>query len=645
MRFSLVTCTLGRTDEVVELFESLVRQKRSDFEVVLVDQNPDDRLVPIVDQFSGRFPLRHLRICGSGASRARNAGIAFASGELIGFPDDDCQYLDGYLDAIDSIFSREPSMGGLCGNPTAEKSIRLEADCSHSSMCLSKFSLLNRCQEFTVFVRRESLGSQLYNEHLGVGSGSLWGAEEGPDLLIRLVEKGVRLAFFPRLLVFHPNKVDVVSRSTLQRAESYARGRGCLLRLHHFPVTIVAHCLVRPAAGCVLYLLKLQPMRSVYYFVILRGVLRGLFMSEPELTKVRAASARPATPARPLEILPLSRNPLVTVLLANYNYEQFLPAALDSLVAQTYSHWHAIVCDDGSTDRSRTIVEEFARRDPRITLVTKQNGGQNSAFNTCARYMCGEIVCLLDADDIFAYTKLARVVECFQANAKAGVCNHFSKVIDSEGKPQSVVMHKFLDSGWQAEVAVTRGACVYVPTTSCMSLRREIAEQLFPIPHIQDRDLDGYVAMAAQFLTPICVIPEQLSSYRLHGGNMGGATEPTPQRLRYELHLIQLRTTNVKEFLRERFGEMFAAQIVMENNPQYIQAALKLHAVERTHGLSPQAASLIRQHPNPQWRILWRLLFAAPAWITRLAVPCMHRSIRIKSLVHKLLNTGQPAGI
>jgi hypothetical protein len=129
-----------------------------------------------------------------------------------------------------------------------------------------------------------------------------------------------------------------------------------------------------------------------------------------------------------------------------------------------------------------------------------------------------------------------------------------------------------------------------------------------------------------------------LSSYRIHGNNMGGLTEPTSERLRYELHLISLRTSNVKEFVRQRFGEEFAGQIVMKQNPQYIQAALKLHAIERTSDSSTQTASLIREHPNSKWRLIWRVIFAAPTWLTKLAVPFMHRSFRLKSFFHRLIH-------
>jgi glycosyltransferase involved in cell wall biosynthesis len=638
MRFSLIVCTLGRRDELVGLFDSLVRQNRADFETIVVDQNTDDRLVEVVAQFANRFPLKHIRMTGTGASRARNLGLDHATGELIGFPDDDCQYFDRYLDLVDQVFSEDPSIGCISGYPTASISQGIGADWQTGRMDLDPVNVLNRCQEFTIFLRRENLHGLRYNERLGVGAQTLWGAEEGPDFLIRLVHAGCRLIYFPFLFIYHPDKIATITPRTLQRALSYASGRGCLLRLHHFPQRIVFAGVLRPMIGCILFLLKGETLRSKYYFNVASGTLRGLLMSRAELAHVREGARMRTAPIQPVLLPPLPSQPLVSVLIANYNYARFLPATLDSLLAQTYHNWQAIVCDDGSIDDSVKVIQRYADRDPRIQLVKKSNGGQNSAFNTCYREVCGQIVCLLDADDLFDRRKIHLVVQSFHANPEAGVCNHFSQVIDSDGHPRAITMHRFLDSGWLANQALSRGACVYVPTTSCMSIRREIADLLFPIPERQDRDLDGYIGMAAQFLAPFCIVHEPLSSYRIHAHNMGGLTEPTPQRLRYELHLIELRTATLKQFLSKCLGEELAARIALEDNPQYLQAALKLLAIENTDRRLPRALALIPRHPNPHWRALWRAVFAAPRPLSRLAVPLMHRSYRVKAVIHGLMD-------
>jgi glycosyltransferase involved in cell wall biosynthesis len=288
-RFSLVVCTRGRREEVGELMESLLRQHGPSFEVIIVDQNADDRLVGLLAPYLASLRLRHVRMNACGASRARNAGLDLATGDLIAFPDDDCVYLDGYLETVERVFHDDPSLGCVTGHPTT-----LDVVVGQESLAgaydLGPFDVQDRCQEFTVIIRRDVLDGRRFNALLGVGAGTLWGADEGPDLLIRLMRAGCRVRYFPGLLVRHPDKVLIVSRSTLARALSYARGRGCLFRLHGYPSKVVLDVLLRPAVGCGLYLVTLRPRRSAYYFAVLAGRLRGLMMSRSELAAVEAGS-------------------------------------------------------------------------------------------------------------------------------------------------------------------------------------------------------------------------------------------------------------------------------------------------------------------------------------------------------------------
>ncbi len=287
MRFSLIVCTINRRDEIARLFRSISQQSWSECEVILVDQNPDDRLVAICEDFASKFPLKHIRISGTGASRARNVGLGYASGELIGFPDDDCIYLDGYLDVVDSIFDSEPSIDCICGGPTSNRSevIRTWRDGRRD---LNVRAIVNRCIEFTIFVRSRSLRNYRFNECLGVGALTLWGSEEGPDLLIRLVQSGCRLVQFPQLLVYHPNKSIKITFASLTSTASYSRGRGCLLRLHRFPLRMMIWTVFRSAMGACVYLVRLDVMRFLYYCTVTKGIIRGLFMSRAELAMVQA---------------------------------------------------------------------------------------------------------------------------------------------------------------------------------------------------------------------------------------------------------------------------------------------------------------------------------------------------------------------
>src|SRR5687768_5434333 len=74
--------------------------------------------------------------------------------------------------------------------------------------------------------------------------------------------------------------------------------------------------------------------------------------------------------------------PTFTVIIPVYNYEQYVAEAVRSVLAQTYPHWELIIVDDGSTDRSGAIADEFAANDPRVTVVHQANGGLAAARNT-----------------------------------------------------------------------------------------------------------------------------------------------------------------------------------------------------------------------------------------------------------------------
>src|ERR1700687_2188783 len=84
-KFSLVLATVGRTSELERFLMHLNRQSYRKLELILVDQNPDDRLIPLVTTYRECFPVIHCRSA-IGLSRARNVGLAHAAGDILAFP-------------------------------------------------------------------------------------------------------------------------------------------------------------------------------------------------------------------------------------------------------------------------------------------------------------------------------------------------------------------------------------------------------------------------------------------------------------------------------------------------------------------------------------------------------------------------------
>lgn len=103
---------------------------------------------------------------------------------------------------------------------------------------------------------------------------------------------------------------------------------------------------------------------------------------------------------------------MVSVIVAIYNVEEYLPRALDSILSQTHKDWEAILVDDGSSDGSGRIADGYALRDPRFRVVHKENGGLSDARNAGMREVRGEYLLFLDADD-FLHPQLMSL--CLQA--------------------------------------------------------------------------------------------------------------------------------------------------------------------------------------------------------------------------------------
>lgn len=92
-------------------------------------------------------------------------------------------------------------------------------------------------------------------------------------------------------------------------------------------------------------------------------------------------------------------NVKISVIMPVYKVEKFIRKCLDSLLAQTFTQWELIAVDDGSTDKSGEICDEYAARDSRITVIHKENGGAPSARNAAIPLSRGEYLYFMDSDD------------------------------------------------------------------------------------------------------------------------------------------------------------------------------------------------------------------------------------------------------
>lgn len=110
--------------------------------------------------------------------------------------------------------------------------------------------------------------------------------------------------------------------------------------------------------------------------------------------------------------------PLCSIIIPCYNHAHYLPDALNSVLAQTYTDWEAIIVDDGSTDNTRAVAAQFT--DPRIHYIYQENRGQTAALNRGLELVSGDYVTTLDADDWLTPASLLERVTCLEAHPELG---------------------------------------------------------------------------------------------------------------------------------------------------------------------------------------------------------------------------------
>jgi glycosyltransferase involved in cell wall biosynthesis len=290
IRFSLVLATLDRVETLERAMESFAAQRFRSFEVIVVDQNADRRLAPLVARFKSRLRCVHLRTA-PGLSRARNLGIAAASGEIVAFPDDDCWYRDDLLERIDAWFREHSDYSLLSACARDENGDEALSRWPRRSCPLDRGSALRTCSSCGLFVRRKTaIAVEGFDPRMGLGSGTPFGAAEDLDLALRILAEGAKGWFEKSICVGHPARE--ATNASVGRALGYGRGFAYLLRKHRYSPALCLLYLLRPLAGALRAASLLRPSEARFYWNSLKGRIEGYMAfgdHEAEPADARAA--------------------------------------------------------------------------------------------------------------------------------------------------------------------------------------------------------------------------------------------------------------------------------------------------------------------------------------------------------------------
>ena len=219
--------------------------------------------------------------------------------------------------------------------------------------------------------------------------------------------------------------------------------------------------------------------------------------------------------------------PLVSIVIPTHNSAGFIAAAVRGVFAQTYPRFEVIVVDDGSTDGTADVLQQFAGR---IRYHRQDNQGAAAARNAGIKMAVGELVCFLDADDLWAPNKLELQIEFMAAHRDVGLL--FTDAEECEGttiQKHSIIATMVFGDDIASQIPLREPFRKlvrenFVPTSTVMVRKACIVKAgLFDerLPNAEDRDM--WLRMSAE--SGVACLPQVLARKRSHGANISMRAE------------------------------------------------------------------------------------------------------------------------
>jgi glycosyltransferase involved in cell wall biosynthesis len=333
--------------------------------------------------------------------------------------------------------------------------------------------------------------------------------------------------------------------------------------------------------------------------------------------------------------------PLVSIIIDNYNYASFLGAAIRSALDQSYDRIEVIVVDDGSTDDSRAVIAGFGDR---IRAIFQPNQGQSGAFNSGFAACRGDIVLFLDSDDALRADAVAEIVAAWREGvAKAQFC---LATVDAEGGFLGNVFPNF-PPGLTSEAIraeTIRSGLYPCPPTSGNAYARSFLLEMMPLRKVI-AGADGPLNTVAPLYGDVVTIDKPLGYYRVHGRNDGAhktlAVEKFARFVRHDAD----RIAHLREHAR-RLG------IPLDGDPldravlhlQYRAASLKL--LREQHPVAGETLpSIVRRAVRAAWRNHDRVTAKLFLSLWFLAVASLPRPLAKRVIAYRFAPESRPRAL
>lgn len=288
----------------------------------------------------------------------------------------------------------------------------------------------------------------------------------------------------------------------------------------------------------------------------------------------------------------------VSVIIPNYNYQEFVGQAIDSALALDWPKIQVIVVDDGSTDQSREVIEAYRGR---VTIVHQPNAGQLEAYNVGFMLATEEVIIFLDSDDLLDSAVMQRVATVWRTGISK--VQYRMRAIDAAGKPLGNVIPQYQGTPTPEQIRHWAATTTAYPSPpgSGNAYARAYLQQIFPLDDSCGKPGDASCIAAAPYLGDVLTVPVTLGSYRVHGRNDGAASRLDVKQ--FQLHVVRAQQ-------RHAYAKRMAQRVGIHLKPGAINSSLSYLPYRLASlRLDPQTHPIVGDNVGKLWVDVMQAIF------------------------------------
>lgn len=241
------------------------------------------------------------------------------------------------------------------------------------------------------------------------------------------------------------------------------------------------------------------------------------------------------------------KNVKISVIVPVYNIEKYLPKCLDSIISQTFKDFEVIIVNDGSTDGSQKIIDNYVCNDSRIFSLTQKNSGQGAARNYGLKYAKGDFITFIDGDD-WVESNMFEEMYNLAINDKSDivVCD-YTLVYDNKTK------NKYMSTLYEYNSCNVNNYILSTASPTFKIIKNELIKDAnFKFPNIRAYEDIAVVGSLALYTNKISYLKKSFYNYYIRQGS-------TMNLKKYEEKMKDIFISF--EIISKRFGEKFNDEI------------------------------------------------------------------------------------